>query len=75
LTLPRGKASCSSLFASHGWDAEVTEYGAEEANFGRWPWPPIDRHDPNWPHNYLITAYRLPTEEPVSVPLSSEERD
>jgi methyltransferase (TIGR00027 family) len=46
------------LFASRGWPAEVAEYGDEGADYGRWPWPPVDRHDPNWPHNYLITARR-----------------
>lgn len=30
----------------------------EDANFGRWPWPPVDRHDTNWPHNYLVSARR-----------------
>lgn len=45
------------LLASHGWQAEVIEYGEDGANFGRWPWSPVDRRDPNWPHNYLITAY------------------
>jgi methyltransferase (TIGR00027 family) len=44
------------LFASHGWAAEVVEYGHETANFGRWLWPPVDRHDTNWPHNYLVSA-------------------
>lgn len=39
------------LFASHGWQATVTQYGDEGADFGRWPWPRVDRHDPNWPHS------------------------
>jgi methyltransferase (TIGR00027 family) len=46
------------LFAAHGWQAQVVEYGQEGANFGRWPWPPIDPHDTNWPRNYLISARR-----------------
>jgi methyltransferase (TIGR00027 family) len=46
------------LFASHGWEAQVIEYGEEGANFGRWPWPPVDRRDPTWPHNYLVSALR-----------------
>ena len=44
------------LFAAHGWEAQVVEYGEESANFGRWPWPLIDRHDTNWPHSYLVSA-------------------
>lgn len=47
-----------SLLASHGWEADVAEYGEEGANFGRWPWPPIDRHDTSLPHAYLISARR-----------------
>lgn len=39
------------LLASHGWQAEVIEYGEDGANFGRWAWSPVDRRDPNWPHN------------------------
>lgn len=48
----------AGLCAAHGWQADVAEYGDESANYGRWPWPSVDRHDPNWPHNYLITARR-----------------
>ncbi len=47
-----------ALFAAHGWRAEVAGYGEETADFGRWPWPVPDRDDPNWPHNYLVTAHR-----------------
>ncbi len=46
------------LFAAHGWDATVYEYGDEEANFGRWPYPQVPRDDPTLPHNYLIVARR-----------------
>jgi methyltransferase (TIGR00027 family) len=46
------------LFAAHGWNAEVTQYGEEAANFGRWPYPVIPRDDLSLPHNYLIVAER-----------------
>lgn len=48
------------LFAGHGWRAQVSQYGDDGAAFGRWPWPVPDRENMNWPHNYLITAYREP---------------
>jgi methyltransferase (TIGR00027 family) len=46
------------LFASHGWKASAVEYGDDTANFGRWPWPAVDRHDANWPRNFLVRARR-----------------
>lgn len=45
------------LLAAHGWQAQVAQYGDEQANFGRWPWPPIDRTAPIQ-HNFLVTARR-----------------
>jgi methyltransferase (TIGR00027 family) len=49
------------LCASTGWTATVLEYGDETANYGRWPWPRVDRNNPHWPHNYLIRA--TPTDD------------
>ena len=46
------------LFAAHGWEATVTQYGDEGADLGRWPWPRVDRHDPNWPRSFLVVAKR-----------------
>jgi methyltransferase (TIGR00027 family) len=46
------------LFAAHGWDAQVKQYGEEAANFGRWPYPVTPRGDLSLPHNYLIVAKR-----------------
>jgi methyltransferase (TIGR00027 family) len=46
------------LLAARGWDAHVTQYGDEEASFGRWPYPPTPRDDPRLPHNYLIIGKR-----------------
>jgi methyltransferase (TIGR00027 family) len=48
----------AALLASHGWDAVVSEYGASDANFGRWPWPPVDRDDPSAARSYLIVGKR-----------------
>jgi methyltransferase (TIGR00027 family) len=48
----------AALLASHGWDAVVSEYGGPDANFGRWPWPPVDRNDPSAARSYLIVGSR-----------------
>ena len=45
----RGAAGCfgtndpEALFAEHGWEAEVTQPGEREANYGRWPYPVAPR--------------------------------
>jgi methyltransferase (TIGR00027 family) len=46
------------LLAAHGWDARVSEYGDDGANFGRWPYPSIPRDDLSIPHNYLVVGTR-----------------
>jgi methyltransferase (TIGR00027 family) len=46
------------LVARHGWQPQVTCYGAPEANFGRWVLPAGYRDDPDCPHGYLIVAQR-----------------
>ncbi|MBO0852552.1 MAG: SAM-dependent methyltransferase [Nocardia sp.] len=45
------------LLAAHQWRAHVIQYGDQQANYGRWPWPPIPRNAPIQ-HNYLVTAQR-----------------
>jgi methyltransferase (TIGR00027 family) len=39
------------LLAGHGWTADVTRYGDEGANLGRWPWPPAPPGDDRWPRS------------------------
>ncbi len=46
------------LMAMHGWRAEVTRFGEDGANFGRWIMPPGYRDDPNSPHGFLVVAHR-----------------
>jgi hypothetical protein len=46
------------FFAAHGWDAQVTQYGEEAANFGRWLYPVTPRDDLSLPHNYLLVGER-----------------
>ncbi len=53
-----GTDNPEGLLAAHGWEAHVTQYGDEGANFGRWPYPSIPRDDLRLPHNYLIVRER-----------------
>ena len=46
------------LMARHGWEADVTQPGEEEANFGRWPRPMIPRSMPGLPQSFLVRARR-----------------
>lgn len=46
------------LFAEHGWEAEVTQPGEREANYGRWPYPVAPRRMPGVPRLFLIRAQR-----------------
>jgi hypothetical protein len=47
-----------ALFAEHGWEAEVTQPGEREANYGRWPYPVAPRLMPGVPRLFLIRAQR-----------------
>jgi methyltransferase (TIGR00027 family) len=47
-----------ALLAEYGWRAEVTQPGQEGANFGRWPYPVLDRHIKDCPRGLLVTAQR-----------------
>jgi methyltransferase (TIGR00027 family) len=46
------------LFAEHGWEAEITQPGEREANYGRWPYPVAPRRMPGVPRLFLIRAQR-----------------
>ena len=46
------------LMARHGWEADVTQPGEEEANFGRWPRPMLPRWMPGLPRSFLVRARR-----------------
>jgi O-methyltransferase involved in polyketide biosynthesis len=51
-----GSDDPEGLLAAHGWTAEASQYGDDDANFGRWPWPPAPRDDAGWPRSYLVRA-------------------
>ncbi len=48
-----------SFLAERGWQAELTQPGAPDANFGRWTLPVIPVKMPNMPHNWYVTAQKL----------------
>lgn len=48
----------ASEVASRGWVASQVQIGDREANFGRWPYPPIAPEIPDVPRNWLVTAVK-----------------
>lgn len=45
--------------AGRGWQASLTQAGAEDANYGRWPFPVIPTAKPEMPHNWYVTAQKV----------------
>jgi len=45
-----------SFLAQRGWEAALTQAGAPDAHYGRWPFPVIPPTMPTMPHNWLVTA-------------------
>ncbi|MFN2137952.1 MAG: SAM-dependent methyltransferase [Candidatus Promineifilaceae bacterium] len=43
-----------------GWEAYLTQAGAEDANFGRWQLPVLPTLLPGAPHNWYVTAVFTP---------------
>ena len=44
------------FLAERGWEAALTQAGAADAHYGRWPYPVIPATMPNMPHNWFVTA-------------------
>jgi len=45
------------VFMAHrGWAASLTQAGAEDAHYGRWPYPVIPTTMPDMPHNWFVIA-------------------
>ena len=45
-----------AFLAQRGWEATLTQGGATDAHYGRWPYPVIPITMPNMPHNWFVTA-------------------
>ncbi len=46
------------FLANRGWQATLTQAGANDANHGRWPYPVIPTTMPDIPHNWFVIAHR-----------------
>jgi hypothetical protein len=47
-----------AFLAARGWQASLTQAGADDAHYGRWPFPVIPTTMPNMPHNWFVTAQK-----------------
>lgn len=45
-----------TFLALSGWEATLTQAGADDANYGRWPYPVIPTTQPGMPHNWFVKA-------------------
>lgn len=48
-----------AFLAERGWHAVLTQAGAPDAHYGRWPYPVIPTKMPHMPHNWLVTAQKV----------------
>lgn len=48
-----------AFLAARGWQAGLTQAGADDAHYGRWPFPVIPTTMPNMPHNWFVTAQKV----------------
>jgi methyltransferase (TIGR00027 family) len=46
------------FLAARGWKASLTQAGAQDANYGRWPYPVIPTTMPDMPHNWFVSAQK-----------------
>lgn len=44
------------FLAERGWQATLTQAGADDANYGRWKLPVLPVMAPDMPHNWFVTA-------------------
>jgi len=45
-----------TYLAKHGWQGVVTQPGEPDADYGRWPYPPIPYRNTGRHHQFLVTA-------------------
>lgn len=48
-----------AVLSALGWQAQLTQPGAEDANYGRWTLPVIPVKMANMPHNWYVTARKV----------------
>jgi O-methyltransferase involved in polyketide biosynthesis len=46
----------ATYLALRGWQAGLSQAGAADANYGRWPYPVVPVTMPGIPHNWFVTA-------------------
>ncbi len=46
------------FLAARGWKASLTQAGAQDANYGRWPYPVIPTTMPDMPHNWFVIGQK-----------------
>jgi methyltransferase (TIGR00027 family) len=51
------------FFRIRGWSASLTQAGGEDANHGRWPYPVVPTKMPDFPHNWFVTAVKVPNRD------------
>lgn len=44
--------------SARGWQPRLFQFGEEEANYGRWPYPVIPRTLPDIPRYWVVTAQK-----------------
>lgn len=47
------------FLSTRGWQANLTQAGAPDANYGRWTFPVIPIDMPKIPHNWFVTAQKV----------------
>ncbi len=47
------------FLAGRGWQAKLTQAGAEDAHYGRWAFPIIPTTITDMPHNWYVTAEKI----------------
>ncbi len=44
--------------SARGWQTTLTQFGEDEAHYGRWPYPVMPRTLPDMPRTWLVTAQK-----------------
>ncbi len=49
----------SDELCRRGWQAKLTQAGAEDAHYDRWTFPVIPTNITDMPHNWYVTAKKV----------------